>query len=174
MNQYQVNDLCIIFIFADWWHKLHHYYNNSFKTENVHYIFVKLWSKTWIALLTTIISFIKRKNILWWKISHWLAVWSAMSIISLKSLFSSDEILMKFDHSSFINEFKHSLTSTKSFSSLSIINLTLSSSSFHSSKSRASLHWLVTLWVQKLSFLWLLFQQYLHLSLFHFSMNQWI
>ncbi len=136
------------------------------------YIFVKLWSKTWIALLTTTISFIKRKNILWWKISHWLTVWSAMSIISLKSLFSSDEILMKFNHSSFINEFKHSLTSIKSFSSLSIINLTSSSSSFHSSKSRASLHWLVTLWVQKSSFLWLLFQQYLHLSFFHFSMNQ--
>ncbi len=104
------------------------------------YIFAKLWSKTWIALLTITISFIKRKNILWWKISHWLTVWSIMSIILLKSSFSSDEILMKLNHSSFINEFKHSLTSMKSFSSLSIINLTSSSSSFHSSKSRASLH----------------------------------
>ncbi len=36
MSQYQVNDLCIIFIFADWQHKLHHYCNNSFKTEDVH------------------------------------------------------------------------------------------------------------------------------------------
>ncbi len=36
MSQYQVNDLCIIFIFADWWHKLHHCCNNSFKTEDVH------------------------------------------------------------------------------------------------------------------------------------------
>ncbi len=36
INQYRVNDLCIIFIFADWWHKLHHYCNNSFKTEDVH------------------------------------------------------------------------------------------------------------------------------------------
>ncbi len=36
MNQYQVNDLCIIFIFADWWHKLHHCCNNSFKTEDAH------------------------------------------------------------------------------------------------------------------------------------------
>ncbi len=115
------------------------------------YIFMKLWSKTWITLLTTTISFIKRKNVLWWKISCWLTVWSAMSIISLKSSFSSDEISMKFNHSSFINEFKYSLTLTKSFSSLSIINLTSSSSSFHSSKSRASLHWLVTLWVQKSS-----------------------
>ncbi len=35
-SQYQVNDLCIIFIFADWWHKLHHCCNNSFKTEDVH------------------------------------------------------------------------------------------------------------------------------------------
>jgi len=61
-----------------------------------------------------------------------------MSIISLKSSSSSDEISMKLDHSFFINEFKHSLTLTKSFSSLSIINLTSSSSSFHSSKSRAS------------------------------------
>ncbi len=34
MNQYRVNDLCIISIFADWWHKLHHYCNNSFKTED--------------------------------------------------------------------------------------------------------------------------------------------
>ncbi len=34
MNQYQVNDLCIIFIFADWWHKLHHCCDNSFKTED--------------------------------------------------------------------------------------------------------------------------------------------
>ncbi len=34
MNQYWVNDLCIISIFADWWHKLHHYCNNSFKTED--------------------------------------------------------------------------------------------------------------------------------------------
>ena len=104
------------------------------------YIFVKLWSKTWIALLIITISFIKRKNVFWWKIFHWLTVWSAMSIISLKLLFSSDEISMKFDHSSFINEFKHSLTLMKSFSNLSIINLTSSSSSFCSSKSRASLH----------------------------------
>ncbi len=109
------------------------------------YIFAKFWSKTWIALSTTTISSIKRKNILWWKISHWLTVWSAMSIISLKSLSSSNKILMKLDHLSFINEFKHSLTSTKSFSSLSIINLTLSLSSFHSSKSRISLHQLVIL-----------------------------
>ncbi len=36
MNQYRVNDLCIIFIFADWWHKLHHYCNNSFETEDAH------------------------------------------------------------------------------------------------------------------------------------------
>ncbi len=36
MNQYWVNDLCIIFIFADWWYKLHHCCNNSFKTEDVH------------------------------------------------------------------------------------------------------------------------------------------
>ncbi len=104
------------------------------------YIFVKLWSKTWIALLIITIFFIKRKNVFWWKIFHWLTVWSAMSIISLKSLFSSDEISMKFNHSSFINEFKHSLTLMKSFSNLSIINLTSSSSSFCSSKSRASLH----------------------------------
>ncbi len=109
------------------------------------YIFAKFWSKTWIALSTTTISSIKRKNILWWKISHWLTVWSAMSIISLKSLSSSNKILMKLDHSSFINEFKHSLTSTKSFSSLSIINITSSLSSFHLSKSRMSLHQLVTL-----------------------------
>ena len=108
------------------------------------YIFVKFWSKTWITLSTTTIFFIKRKNILWWKISCWLTVWSAMSIISFKLLSFSDEISMKFDHLFFINEFKHSLTSMKSFSSLSIINLTLSSSLFHSSKSRMSLHWLVT------------------------------
>jgi len=93
----------------------------------------------------------------WWKIFHWLIVWSTMSIISLKSLFSSDEILMKFYHSSFINEFKYSLTLMKSFSSLSIINLASSSSSFHSSKSRTSLHWLVIFKIQRLSFLWLLF-----------------
>ena len=138
------------------------------------YIFAKFWSKTWITLLTTTISSIKRKNILWWKISHWLTVWSAMSIISLKSLFSSDEILMKLNHLSFINEFKYSLTSTKSFSNLSIINLTSSLSSFHLSKSRTSWRWLVTFWVQKSSFLWLLFQQYLHFFLSHFLMSQWI
>ncbi len=135
------------------------------------YIFVKFWSKTWITLLTITISFIKRKNVLWWKISRWLTVWSAMSIISLKSLFSSDEISMKLNYSSFINEFKHSLTSMKSFSSLSIVNLTSSSSLFHSSKSRISLCWLVTLWVQRSSSLWLLFQQYLHLFLFCFSIS---
>ncbi len=49
------------------------------------YIFAKFWSKTWIALLTIKISSIKRKNVLWWKISCWLTVWSVMSIISLKS-----------------------------------------------------------------------------------------
>ena len=117
------------------------------------YIFVKFWSKTWIALLTITIFFIKRKNILWWKISHWLTVWSIMSIISLKLLFSSDKILMKLNHSFFINEFKHSLTSMKSFNSLNIINLTSSSSSFYSSKSRASLHQLVILWIWRSSFL---------------------
>ncbi len=138
------------------------------------YIFAKFWSKTWIALLTTTISSIKRKNILWWKISHWLTVWSTMSIISFKSSSSSDEISMKLNHSFFINEFKHSLTSMKSFSSLSIINLTSSLSLFHSSKSRTFLHWLVIFWVQKSSLLWLLFQQYLHLFLSHFSMSQWI
>jgi len=63
-----------------------------------------------------------------------------MSIISLKLLFSSDKILMKLNHSFFINEFKHFLTLMKSFSSLNIINLALSLLSFHSSKSRASLH----------------------------------
>ncbi len=104
------------------------------------YIFVKLWSKTWIALLTTTISFIKRKNILWWKIFHWLTVWNIISIISLKSSSFSDEILMKLNHSSFINKFKHSLTLMKSFNNLSIINLTSSSSLFYSSKSRASLY----------------------------------
>ncbi len=36
MSQYQVNDLCIIFIFADWQHKLHHCYDNSFKIKNAH------------------------------------------------------------------------------------------------------------------------------------------
>ncbi len=104
------------------------------------YIFAKFWSKTWIALLTIIISSIKRKNILWWKIFCWLTVWSIMSIISLKSSSFSDEISMKLNHSSFINEFKHSLTSTKSFSSLNIVNLASSSSLFHSSKLRTSLH----------------------------------
>ncbi len=104
------------------------------------YIFAKFWSKTWITLLTITISSIKRKNVLWWKISHWLTVWSAMSIISLKSSSSSDKILMKLNPSFFINEFKHSLTLMKSFSSLNIINLTSFSSSFHSSKLRASLH----------------------------------
>ncbi len=138
------------------------------------YIFAKFWSKTWIALSTTTISSIKRKNILWWKISCWLTVWSAMSIISLKSSSSSDEISMKLNHSSFINEFKHSLTSTKSFSSLSIINLASSSSSSHSSKSRTSLHWRVILEIQRSSSLWLLFQQYLRLFLSHLSMSQWI
>ncbi len=111
------------------------------------YIFAKFWSKTWIALSTTTISFIKRKNVFWWKIFHWLTVWNAMSIISLKSLFFSDKILMKFNHSSFINEFKHSLTLMKSFSSLSIINLTSSSSLSCLSKSRAFLHWLLILWI---------------------------
>ncbi len=104
------------------------------------YIFMKLWSKTRIALLTITISFIKRKNIFWWKIFHWLTVWNTMLIISFKSLLSSDEISMKLNHSFFINEFKHSLILIKSFSSLSIINLALSSSSFHSSKSRTFLH----------------------------------
>ncbi len=138
------------------------------------YIFAKLWSKTRIAFSTTTISSIKRKNIFWWKISHWLIVWSAMSIISLKSSSSSNEISMKLNDSSFINEFKHSLTSTKSFSSLNIINLTSSSSSSCSSKSRASLRRSVILWVQRSSLLWLLFQQYLHLFLSRFLMNQWI
>ena len=115
------------------------------------YIFMKLWSKTWIVLLIITIFFIKRKNVFWWKISHWLIVWSTMSIISLKLSSSSDEISMKLNHSSFINEFKHSLTSMKSFSSLSIINLTSSLSLFHSSKSRTSLCQLVTLWVQRSS-----------------------
>ena len=115
------------------------------KQKMLIYIFAKLWSKTWITLSTITISFIKKKNILWWKISCWLAIWSAMSIISLKLLLFSDEISMKLNHSSFINEFKHSLTSRKSFSSLSIVNLTLSLSSFHSSKSKTSLHRLVIL-----------------------------
>ncbi len=120
------------------------------------YIFAKFWSKTWIALSTITIFFIKRKNVLWWKTFCWLTVWNAMSIISFKSLSFSDKTLMKLNHSSFINEFKHSLTSMKSFNSLSIINLASSLLLFHSSKSRASLHWLVILWIQRSSSLWLL------------------
>ncbi len=144
------------------------------KQKMLIYIFAKFWSKTWITLSTTTISSIKRKNVLWWKISYWLTVWSAMSIISLKSSSSSDEISMKFNHSSFINEFKHFLTLMKSFSSLSIINLASSLSSSYSSKLRTSLHWLVILWIQRLSLLWLSFQQYLHFFLSCFLMNQWI
>ncbi len=144
------------------------------KQKMLIYIFMKLWSKTWIALLTTTISSIKRKNILWWKISCWLTVWSVMSIISLKSSSSSDKILMKLDYSFFINKFKHSLTLMKSFSSLSIINLISSSLLFHLSKSRTSLHWLVTFWIQRSLSLWLLLWQYLYLFLSCFLMSQWI
>ncbi len=36
MSQYWINDLCIIFIFTDWQHKLHHCCNNSFKAEDAH------------------------------------------------------------------------------------------------------------------------------------------
>jgi len=36
MSQYRVNDLCIIFIFADWQHKLRHCCDNSFETEDAH------------------------------------------------------------------------------------------------------------------------------------------
>ncbi len=36
MSQYRVNDLCIIFIFADWQYKLRHCCNNSFKAKDVH------------------------------------------------------------------------------------------------------------------------------------------
>ncbi len=36
MSQYRVNDLCIIFIFTDWWYKLRHCCNNSFKTKDAH------------------------------------------------------------------------------------------------------------------------------------------
>ncbi len=39
MSQYWVNDLCIIFIFIDWWHKLHHCCNNSFKMKDAHLYF---------------------------------------------------------------------------------------------------------------------------------------
>ncbi len=110
------------------------------KQKMLIYIFMKFWSKTWIILLTTTIFSIKRKNILWWKIFHWLIVWSTMSIISLKLSSSSDKILMKFNHSSFINEFKHSLTLMKSFSSLNIINLASSSLLFYLQKLRISLY----------------------------------
>ncbi len=36
MSQYWVNDLCIIFIFADWWYKLHHCCDNSFEAEDAY------------------------------------------------------------------------------------------------------------------------------------------
>ncbi len=36
MSQYRVNDLCIIFTFADWQHKLRHCCDNSFETEDAH------------------------------------------------------------------------------------------------------------------------------------------
>jgi len=42
MSQYRVNDFCIIFIFADWWHKLHHCCNNSFKTDDAYLYFCKI------------------------------------------------------------------------------------------------------------------------------------
>ncbi len=42
MSQYRVNNFCIIFIFADWWHKLHHCCNNSFKTEDAYLYFCKI------------------------------------------------------------------------------------------------------------------------------------
>ncbi len=36
MSQYRVNDLCIIFIFADWQHKLHHCCNNFFEMKDAY------------------------------------------------------------------------------------------------------------------------------------------
>ncbi len=36
MSQYWINDLCIIFIFADRWHKLCYCCDNSFKTKDAH------------------------------------------------------------------------------------------------------------------------------------------
>ena len=57
-----------------------------------------------------------------------------MSVILLKSPSSFNETLMKLDYSSFINEFKHSLKLTKSFNSLSIVNLALLSSLLSSLK----------------------------------------
>ncbi len=65
MSQYRVNDLCIIFIFADWWHKLHHYCNNSFKTEDVHLYLHEI-------LKQDMNSFINYYNLFYQKKEHFL------------------------------------------------------------------------------------------------------
>jgi len=65
MNQYWVNDLCIIFIFADWWHKLHHCCNNSFKLKDAQLYFRK-------TLKQDTDSFIDYYNLFYQKKEHFL------------------------------------------------------------------------------------------------------
>ena len=63
MSQYRVNDLCIIFIFADWQYKLHHCCNNSFKTEDAHLYFRE-------TLKQDINSFVDYYNLFYQKKKH--------------------------------------------------------------------------------------------------------
>ena len=86
------------------------------------FTFVILTSKALWALLTIITSLVRRKNVLKWIMLFWLIVWREMSIIS----FSLSPFLNGFQKISnplfFINMFKPSSRSTKSYNNLNIIN----------------------------------------------------
>ncbi len=65
MNQYRVNDLCIILIFADWQHKLCHYCNNSFKLKDAQLYLCK-------TLKQDTDSFVDYYNLFYQKKEHFL------------------------------------------------------------------------------------------------------
>jgi len=65
MNQYWVNDFCIIFIFINWQHKLHHCCNNSFKLKDAQLYFCK-------TLKQDTDSFVNYYNLFYQKKEHFL------------------------------------------------------------------------------------------------------
>ena len=87
--------------------------------------FITLISKASWALLITITSSVRRKNVFEWMMFFWLIAWRRMSIMPLNLLPFPDESQKVNDPLPFMNMFKSSLRLMKSYNNSSIANFVL-------------------------------------------------
>ncbi len=174
MSQYRVNDLCIIFIFADWWHKLHHCCDNSFKTEDAHLYLRETLKQDMNSFVDYYNLFYQKKECFLMKdfslidcLKRNVNYFTQVIIFFWRNLDETRSFIFHQWVQAFsdINEEFQQLKHRQSrfvFVIVSFIKVKNISASISNSLS------------SKISLLWLLFWQYLRLFLSHLSMSQWI